>query len=71
MIRYSFDLYLIHELSLRGFRKVFVDVAWPYPVLLIVITGPSLAVSVAFASFFKKLFGTKRKNTKFEKSADP
>lgn len=62
--RYSFEFYMIHELSLRVFRKVFADVALPYPVLLIVIAVPSLAVSVVFAFLFKHIrFGDKRIST--------
>lgn len=51
---YSFEFYMIHELALRVFRKVFSESIF-YPIRLILITLPALAVSIAFAVCYKSI----------------
>lgn len=50
--RYSFEFYMIHELSLRLFRKVFAGMTLPYPVQISIIALPSLIVSVIFVLLY-------------------
>lgn len=49
---YSFEFYMIHELALRVFRKVFSESIF-YPIRLILIAVPALAVSILFAVGYK------------------
>lgn len=51
---YSFEFYMIHELALRVFRKVF-DESIFYPVRLVLIALPALAVSILFAVGYKAI----------------
>ena len=52
---YSFEFFMFHELALRIFRKVFAGLAVPYPILLLVISLPSLLLSIGFIVIYKKL----------------
>lgn len=49
---YSFEFYMIHELVLRAFRKVFRESIF-YPIRLILIAAPALIVSILFAVGYK------------------
>lgn len=64
MAAYTFDFYMIHELALRIFRKVFSDVEIFYPIKLVLISAPSLLVSILFIVIYrmvlKKLKQSKR-----------
>lgn len=55
MAAYTFDFYMIHELSLRIFRKVFADLEIFYPVKLILIAVPSLLFSVLFIVIYRNI----------------
>lgn len=52
---YTFDFYMIHELALRIFRKVFAHLELFYPVKLILIAVPSLLLSVLFIVTYRKM----------------
>ncbi len=52
---YSFEFFMFHELALRIFRKVFANLAVPYPILLLVISLPSLVLSVVFIVIYKNV----------------
>lgn len=51
---YSFEFYMIHELSLRVFRKVISESIF-YPIRLLLIAVPALAVSILFVVGYKSL----------------
>lgn len=51
---YSFEFYMIHELALRVFRKVFSESIF-YPIRSILIALPALAVSIVFAVCYKSV----------------
>ena len=51
---YSFEFYMIHELALRVFRKVFSESIF-YPIRLILIAIPALVVSITFAVCYKSV----------------
>lgn len=51
---YSFEFYMIHELALRVFRKVFSESIF-YPIRLILIALPALIVSIVFAVCYKSV----------------
>lgn len=67
MAAYTFDFYMIHELALRIFRKVFADLEIFYPIKLMIISLPALLVSVLFIIMYrmilKKFRSIKRKIT--------
>lgn len=50
---YSFEFYMVHELALRVFRKVFVDESLFYPLRLALIAIPSLVISCILAIMWK------------------
>ena len=52
---YSFEFFMFHELALRIFRKVFANLAVPYPILLLAISLPSLLLSVVFIVIYKDM----------------
>lgn len=60
----SFAFYMIHELSLRVFRKVFPEPAVfslkGYLIRCILIAGPALIVSAVFASCYGKICKRKK-----------
>lgn len=51
---YSFEFYMIHELALIVFRKVFSESIF-YPIRLILIALPALVVSITFAVCYKSV----------------
>lgn len=59
---YTFDFYMIHELALRVFRKVFADFEVFYPIKLILIAAPSLLVSVLFIVMYRIVLKKLNKN---------
>lgn len=59
---YSFEFYMVHELALRVFRKVFSDESIFYPLRLMLIAFPSLVISCACAVIWKRYIVGKRKS---------
>lgn len=57
--KYSFDFYMIHELMLRIFRKVFNNLMLWYPIRCIIIAIPALICSILFVLVYKKLTSIK------------
>ena len=53
--KYSFEFYMVHELILIFFRKIFVDVECSYLVKLFLISFPALIVSSILAYIIKKI----------------
>lgn len=51
---YSFEFYMVHELVLRVFRKVYSDETIFYPIRCVMIAVPALVVSVIFTWTYKK-----------------
>lgn len=60
LAKYSFEFYMIHELALRVFRKVFSDQTIFYPIRCAMIAVPALVVSVIFAWMYRKLSSWKK-----------
>ena len=49
----SFEFYMIHELALRIFRKVFAGAVVSYPVLLCIISFPALFMTIGLIAIYK------------------
>lgn len=58
---YSFEFYMVHELVLRVFRRVFADESMFYPLRCMLIAVPALVVSAGIAVGWKML--TRRINS--------
>lgn len=61
---YSFEFYMFHELTLRIFRKVFLDEKIFYPLKLLLIAVPALIVSIIVSVSYKKLVDIRYKVNK-------
>ena len=57
---YSFEFYMVHELILRIFRKIF-DESIFYPVRLVLIAVPSMIISALLAFLYRQI-GLRREN---------
>lgn len=60
LARYSFEFYMIHELALRVFRKVFSDETIFYPIRCAMIAVPAFVISVILAWLYGKLSNWKK-----------
>lgn len=58
---YSFEFYMIHELALRIFRRVFPDETMPYLLRCTIIAIPALVVSAVFTLVYKQITEKKSK----------
>lgn len=53
---YTFEFYMIHELVLRVFRKIFDNEEMFYPVRLLLIAVPSFVITCLLAILYKKIY---------------
>lgn len=67
---YSFEFYMVHELALRVFRKVFPEISTPYLVRCTVIAIPSLIISIALAVAYKKISMAAKKSMILRSTAE-
>lgn len=67
---YSFEFYMVHELALRVFRKVFPEISTPYLVRCTVIAIPSLIISIALAVTYKKISMAAKKSIILRSTAE-
>ncbi len=53
--KYSFEFYMVHELMLRIFRKVFAKVECFYPIKLVIIAIPALIFSIGLTVLLSRI----------------
>lgn len=66
LAKYTFEFYMIHELVLRVFRKIFDNEEMFYPIRLLLIAVPSFIVTVILAVLYKKIYIWARSKRKLE-----
>lgn len=60
LAKYSFEFYMIHELALRVFRKVFSDETIFYPIRCTLIAVPALICSIVFVFIYRNIITLKK-----------